>query len=110
VPTGANTELTNQLKNFQVLLINDLEPKQFADLYAQTLAYGLFAARYRGPTLSTFDRNEAASLVPKSIPLLRNLFQAIAVLPYSYKTWVGDIFATTKNHLFDGAPDIYKYR
>lgn len=78
IEAGANTELTTQLKAFKELLITGLEPKQFADLYAQTLAYGLFAARYRDPTLSTFDRNEAASLIPKSNPLLRNLFQSIA--------------------------------
>lgn len=75
---GATTELTSQFETFQNMLIHDLEPKQFADLYAQTLAYGLFAARYHDPTLETFDRNEAAELIPHSNPLLRNLFQSVA--------------------------------
>lgn len=72
------TELTSQFETFQDMLIHDLQPKQFADLYAQTLAYGLFAARYHDPTLETFDRNEAAQLIPHSNPLLRNLFQSVA--------------------------------
>ncbi|WP_420390689.1 hypothetical protein [Marinobacter sp.] len=75
---GAITELTSQFETFQDMLIHDLQPKQFADLYAQTLAYGLFAARYHDPTLATFDRNEAAQLIPHSNPLLRNLFQSVA--------------------------------
>lgn len=72
------SELTNQYQIFKSMLIHDLQPKQFADLYAQTLAYGMFAARYHDPVLETFDRNEAARLIPKSNPLLRNLFQSIA--------------------------------
>lgn len=72
------SELTNQYRIFRDMLIHDLEPKQFADLYAQTLAYGMFAARYHDPVLDTFDRDEAARLIPKSNPLLRHLFQSIA--------------------------------
>jgi predicted helicase len=70
--------LTEQFVTFKQMLIHDLEPRQFADLYAQTLAYGMFAARYHDPTLPTFDRDEAARLIPQSNPLLRNLFQSIA--------------------------------
>lgn len=78
IKQGRASELTGQLETFRTMLLHDLEPKQFADLYAQTLAYGLFAARYHDPTLSTFDRTEAAQLIPQSNPLLRNLFQSIA--------------------------------
>ncbi len=70
--------LTDQYNSFKEMLIHDLEPKAFADLYAQTLAYGLFAARYHDPTLPSFDRDEAARLIPQNNPLLRNLFQSIA--------------------------------
>lgn len=75
---GEQTELTNQFDVFKAMLIHDLEPQQFADLYAQTLAYGMFAARYHDPVLETFDRDEAARLIPKTNPLLRNLFHSIA--------------------------------
>lgn len=40
------TELHSQFDAFkQVLLGDDLTPDQFADMYAQTICYGLFAAR-----------------------------------------------------------------
>jgi predicted helicase len=73
-----DTELTQQLSTFRAMLIHDLGPKEFSDLYAQTLAYGMFASRYHDETLDSFDRDEAARLIPKSNPLLRNLFQSIA--------------------------------
>jgi len=63
---------------FKHLLIHDIEAEAFADLYAQTIAYGMFAARYHDPTLPTFSRQEAATLIPKSNPFLRKLFQDVA--------------------------------
>lgn len=60
------------------MLIHDIDNQLFADLYSQTIAYGLFVARYHDPTLPTFDRIEAANLIPKSNPFLRKLFQHIA--------------------------------
>jgi hypothetical protein len=75
--TTENTSLKDQLKAFRKILIHDLAPKDFADLYAQTLAYGLFAARLHDPTLETFSRQEAAELIPKTNPFLRKLFQHI---------------------------------
>jgi predicted helicase len=78
IANEVHSELTNQLDSFRQMLIHDLQPKQFADLYAQTLAYGMFAARYHDDSLDSFDRDEAARLIPKSNPLLRNLFQSIA--------------------------------
>lgn len=74
----ANSELKGQLSAFKSILIHDIDNRAFADMYAQTLAYGLFAARYHDPTLATFSRFEAASLIPKSNPFLRKLFQHIA--------------------------------
>ncbi len=78
IENNQTSPLTDQYNSFKQMLIHDLEPKGFADLYAQTLAYGLFAARYHDPTLPTFDRDEAARLIPQNNPLLRNLFQSIA--------------------------------
>lgn len=78
IKNEVDTELTQQLSTFRTMLIHDLEPKDFSDLYAQTLAYGMFASRYHDTTLENFDRDEAARLIPKSNPLLRNLFQSIA--------------------------------
>ena len=52
--------------------------RMLADIYAQTITYGMFAARLHDTTLDTFSRQEAAELIPKSNPFLRKLFQYIA--------------------------------
>ncbi len=73
-----NSTLKDQMVAFKQILIHDITPKGFADVYAQTIAYGMFAARLHDPTLPTFSRQEAAELIPKSNPFLRKLFSYIA--------------------------------
>ena len=75
---GNTTELTQQFNTFRDVLIHDLEPKQFSDLYAQTLAYGLFAARLHDDSPGDFSRQEASELIPRSNPFLRQLFGYVA--------------------------------
>ena len=75
---GTRSQLKSQMLSFQQMLIHDIDNKAFADIYSQTIAYGMFAARYHDPTLPTFSRMEAAELIPKSNPFLRKLFQDIA--------------------------------
>lgn len=74
---NADSELFSQYQSFKNVLIHDLGIRSFSDIYAQTLAYGMFAARLHDPTLETFSRFEAAQLIPKSNPFLRRLFQSI---------------------------------
>ena len=76
--SNANTELRDQFNTFKSVLIHDLTPTDFADIYAQTLAYGMFAARLHDDTLDTFSRQEAAELIPKTNPFLRKLFSHVA--------------------------------
>ncbi|HCE58781.1 MAG TPA: DNA methyltransferase [Prolixibacteraceae bacterium] len=73
-----DSTLKDQMMAFKHILIHDITPKGFADVYAQTIAYGMFAARLHDPTLPTFSRQEAAELIPKSNPFLRKLFAYIA--------------------------------
>jgi predicted helicase len=73
-----DSTLKDQMKAFKQILIHDITPKGFADVYAQTISYGMFAARLHDPTLPTFSRQEAAELIPKSNPFLRKLFGYIA--------------------------------
>jgi hypothetical protein len=61
------SSIKTQMLSFQQMLIHDIDNKAFADIYSQTIAYGMFAARYHDPTLSTFSRQEAATLIPKAI-------------------------------------------
>ena len=73
-----DSTLKDQMLAFKEILIHDITPQGFADVYAQTIAYGMFAARLHDPTLATFSRQEAAELIPKSNPFLRKLFGYIA--------------------------------
>lgn len=47
--------LTKLMKAFQSALVHDLEPDGFADMYAQTIAYGLLSARIADPHKKTAD-------------------------------------------------------
>ena len=51
-----NSTLKDQLNAFKQILIHDITAKGFADVYAQTISYGMFAARLHDPTLPTFSR------------------------------------------------------
>lgn len=62
---------------FKTQLIHDLSLESFTDMYAQTLVYGLFVARYHDDTPATFDRQEARDLIPATNPLLRRFFDHI---------------------------------
>ncbi len=73
-----NSSLKDQMTAFREILIHDITPKGFADVYAQTIAYGMFAARLHDQTLDDFSRQEAAELIPKSNPFLRKLFGYIS--------------------------------
>ena len=62
-------------------LVPDLAPDAFADMFAQTLAYGLFAARVNHagqPDASEFRRNDAAHLIPAANPFIRRIFGMMA--------------------------------
>ena len=89
------SQLKSQMLSFQQMLIHDIDNKAFSDIYAQTIAYGMFAARYHDPTLPTFSRMEAAELIPKSNPFLRKLFQDIAGFDLDTRlTWIVDELVT----------------
>ncbi|MGE0083348.1 MAG: type ISP restriction/modification enzyme [Desulfococcaceae bacterium] len=76
--SDADSSLKDQMLAFKKILIHDIKPSEFADIYAQTIAYGMFAARLHDRTLQDFSRQEAAELIPKSNPFLRSLFGYIA--------------------------------
>ena len=59
------------------LLLDDLNYEKFADMYAQTVVYGLFVARYHDKTPETFSRQEARDLIPASNPFFRHFFDHI---------------------------------
>lgn len=63
---------------FKKMLVKDTDEKKFADFFAQTIAYGMFVARLNDKTTETFTRAEAASLIPRTMPFLRRMFDYVA--------------------------------
>ncbi|PRY08381.1 N-6 DNA methylase [Pontibacter ummariensis] len=90
----SETGLYQQYLAFKEVLLHDITPADFADIYAQSIAYGMFAARLHDPTLPTFSRQEAASLIPQTNPFLRKLFQYIAGYDLDQRlAWIVDALA-----------------
>lgn len=73
-----NDNLRGQYNAFKEVLIQELKKEEFADIYAQTIAYGMFAARLHDDTPEDFSREEAARLIPKTNPFLRQIFNNLA--------------------------------
>ncbi|MHC4400174.1 MAG: Eco57I restriction-modification methylase domain-containing protein [Planctomycetota bacterium] len=65
--------LTKLMKAFQEALVHDLDADGFADMYAQTIAYGLLSARIADPEKKTDD--DFASQM-RTNPFLRDLMEA----------------------------------
>jgi predicted helicase len=70
--------LHEQLTVFRKMLIPDITPAQFADMYAQTITYGLFAARVHVSNGTEFKRQDAWTNLPRTNPFLRRFFNEVA--------------------------------
>jgi hypothetical protein len=72
--------LHTEYDSFRKTLLHDLTVEQFADMYAQTVCYGLFSARVNVPDqhAGRFTREHAAYDLPKTNPFLRQTFDTIA--------------------------------
>ncbi|MFC6339694.1 DNA methyltransferase [Pseudomonas sp. CCM 7891] len=105
---GDGGDLSGQYLAFKQHLIHDVTPSDFSDIYAETIAYGMFAARLHDHTLETFSRAEALELLPKSNPFLKSLFGYIAGPELDDRLkWIiddlADVFASTDiNRLMRG--------
>lgn len=73
-------ELYQLKQGFNEILLPDLDDPAFADMYAQSISYGLFAARV-GHEQSTsnqqFERRAAGTYIPATNPFLKRLFNTI---------------------------------
>ena len=76
---------------FKQYLVADLSQKDFADIYAQTITYGLFAARTRAN--GDFNRKVAYDLIPHTIGILHDVFSFISLgtLPLHMEVIIDDI-------------------
>ncbi|MEI8171895.1 MAG: type ISP restriction/modification enzyme [Deltaproteobacteria bacterium] len=94
---GEEGALHMQMDGFRKVLLHDLTAEQFADMYAQTICYGLFAARCntRLEKGNHFIREHAAFDLPKTNPFLRRLFNYIAGPDMDGRiVWIVDDLAT----------------
>ena len=62
-------------EKFRNTLIHDMTENQFADMYAQTVVYGLFSARCMDPTQDDFSAAEAVNCIPNTNPFLKSLMK-----------------------------------
>jgi predicted helicase len=76
---------------FRQYLIRGLSKEEFADLYSQTITYGLFAARTRSE--NGFNRKLAYDNIPRTIGILRDVFKFISLedLPQQMEWIIDDI-------------------
>lgn len=65
--------VTHLMKAFKEVLVHDLEADDFADMYAQTVAYGLLSARIANPEAATADG--FAGQLPIASPFLKELME-----------------------------------
>lgn len=84
-------------------LSHDMTRDEFADMYAQTMVYGLFAARFHDTSAGTFSRQEARDLIAHESDFLRAFFDHIAgtSFPDDLKVVVNDlceVFAVSDVH------------
>ena len=92
--TDEDKNLHDKLSVFQKILVHDMDKKQFADFYAQTIVYGMFIARINDKTPKTFSRLEAAELIPSFNPFLKKIFKNIALAElHSCIVWIVDDLA-----------------
>lgn len=52
----------------------EMKSREFADMYAQTIVYGLFIARYNDPSPESFSRYEALQYLQEESQLLKQFF------------------------------------
>jgi hypothetical protein len=88
---GDGGTLSGFYEAFHQYLIGHLTEEQFADLYAQTVTYGLFAARTRAG--DGFSRRSAFDSIPRTVGILRDLFRFISLgdLPAQLEWIVDDV-------------------
>jgi predicted helicase len=113
--------LHGQFNAFEKVLLHDLKEDQFADMYAQTICYGLFAARCYIEDVNLFGKDKHAAfhghdhkggkftrehagwMLPKTNPFLQKMFNEIAGpgLPDEISWLVDDIVALLRNCRMD---------
>src|ERR1700691_1396819 len=100
IETEAKSGLLNvTMEGLRRILISDLTREQFADIYAQTICYGLFAARCNHKGTESFTRKTAGYDLPQTNPFLREFFGSLAGLDLDARVvWAVDDLVDLLNH------------
>ncbi|MCG8625652.1 MAG: N-6 DNA methylase [Proteobacteria bacterium] len=89
------TSIGLQHKAFQDHLIDNLPKDTFAEIYAETIVYGMFSARlhYNGNP-AKFTRSLAYESMPRTNPFLRHLFKELGSDDFDHNLkWIVDDLA-----------------
>lgn len=91
IPKEGHNYILGFYEAFKKYLIIGLTEEGFANLYAQTVTYGMFAARTR--CIGEFHRKNAVDFIPQTIGLLRDVFEFISIgrLPKHMECIIDDI-------------------
>ncbi|WP_233565478.1 type ISP restriction/modification enzyme [Halorubrum sp. Atlit-26R] len=74
---------------FQDYLMPDIDRREFADIYSQTITYGMLTARTR--VSGEFSRTDAADTIPSTIGILKDIFDFISTSePPAEIEWIVD--------------------
>ncbi len=86
-----NTSIKAFYEAFKEYLLGNIKKEEFADLFAQTITYGLFASRSR--SAEGFNRKIAYDQIPPTLGILRDMFRFISLeeLPEQMEWIVDDI-------------------
>ena len=93
-------DVTDLYEASKDVLVPDLSQDAFADMFAQTLAYGLFAARVNDDS-GEFQRKDAARHIPQANPFIRRIFALLAYPDLDDEPFVG--FVDDLAQLLDNA-------
>ncbi len=85
--------LLDMLLGLRKVLMPDVGAEEFSDIFAQTLTYGMFAARLNDPKPETFTRHEAMDRIPRTNPFLHELFSYVALKIEDQLVWIVDDLA-----------------
>jgi len=98
--------LHSEFESFRATILGNITAPQFADMYAQTVCYGLFSARVNVPDhmADAFTREHAVYDLPKTNPFLRDVFEYIAGTKLDPSiVWAVDLLAQTLRQCEMGA-------
>ena len=86
--TSCHADVSDLYRASREALVPDLSQDAFADMFAQTLAYGLFAARVNHHA-GQFNRHNAARSIPQANPFMQSIFSLLSLPALDGEPFIG---------------------